>query len=228
MKTKQIKAAAREQLLGKYGAVISAILLMQMAELVLLSVISSAVAVDALIGRIIYIVATILVSIFMGVFVAGRTYIFLKIYSNEQLMPGDIFHGFSEQTNKALVIQAILVASQEIMLIPYRFSTMLTGSAKFIVYAVIAVLCVGCIWVNVTFFVSFYMMYDFPELTIKELLVKSMQVTKGKKLRIVYVLLSFIPLYVLGILSFGIAFFWIIPYREATKTNLYIELVKEC
>lgn len=44
--------------------------------------------------------------------------------------------------------------------------------------------------------------------------------------RLFYLNVSFIPLFLLGILSFGLAFLWILPYMTATETEFFLDLIK--
>ena len=50
---------------------------------------------------------------------------------------------------------------------------------------------------------------------------------KGHKIRLLLLDLSFAGWCVLGVLSFGIGFFWIVPYYLQTMTNFYLDLIRE-
>ncbi len=53
---------------------------------------------------------------------------------------------------------------------------------------------------------------------------ESMSMTYGHKMELFELGLSFIGWYFLGIITFGIAFIWIIPYRQCTYANAYHSL----
>ena len=55
---------------------------------------------------------------------------------------------------------------------------------------------------------------------------KSVELMKGNKIRLFLLYLSFIGWYVLGVVSFGIGFIWILPYVEATIAEFYNSLAK--
>ena len=72
----------------------------------------------------------------------------------------------------------------------------------------------------------FYLALDYPDLTAGEILRLSLKVMKGKKRQLFIIQLSFLPLYLLGVLSFGIGLFWIVPYQKMTLTLYYLDLMK--
>ena len=73
---------------------------------------------------------------------------------------------------------------------------------------------------------AFYILLDFPDYNAKKALTFSRELMKGNKGRFIYLLVSFIPLFALGILSCGAGFLWIVPYMQATQAQFYLDLVK--
>lgn len=80
--------------------------------------------------------------------------------------------------------------------------------------------------INLMLSQAFYLLQDFPQYSAMELLKMSCHIVKGHKGRLFYITLSFIPLYLLGILSCCIAFLWISPYENTVKANFYMDLMK--
>ena len=71
----------------------------------------------------------------------------------------------------------------------------------------------------------FYLVADKPETAkIKESLKTSIKMTKGYKRKLFLLDLSFIGWALLGVITFGIAFIWVIPYINATYANAYNSL----
>lgn len=79
--------------------------------------------------------------------------------------------------------------------------------------------------ITLAFTPVFYMMLDFPNYTVKDILKKSIEVMKGNKMRYFLLDLSFIPWMFIGILTCGIGLLWIIPYMNMTSTNFYLDLM---
>jgi uncharacterized membrane protein len=67
-------------------------------------------------------------------------------------------------------------------------------------------------------------MVDYPQKRPKELLSYSKQLMKGNRGRLLYLQLSFIGMFFLVLLSFGIAMFWVYPYLNMTLTEFYLDV----
>ena len=68
-------------------------------------------------------------------------------------------------------------------------------------------------------------MFDFPQKSGKEILILCWRLMKGKKLRLLYLEFSFLPLLLLSILSFGIGLLWLQPYMQMTYTFFFLDLM---
>ena len=71
---------------------------------------------------------------------------------------------------------------------------------------------------------SMYIRHDHPELEPNDCIKKSMEMMNGHKWELFCLELSFIGWGLLCVLSFGIGFFWLIPYMNAARTAFYEEL----
>lgn len=66
-----------------------------------------------------------------------------------------------------------------------------------------------------------YVAHDNPELPVRDCLRRSQQMMKGYKMRLFLLDLSFIGWFLLGIITFGIAFLWISPYVTTARAEFY-------
>lgn len=71
---------------------------------------------------------------------------------------------------------------------------------------------------------SFYILADYPEMTASEALDASKQMTKGHKMDLFIFDLSFIGWSLLCVLTLGIGIFWLIPYYQISRANIYSQL----
>ena len=69
-----------------------------------------------------------------------------------------------------------------------------------------------------------YVLLDHPDSSVSEALRTSRRLTCGQRVRIFRIWLSFLPLVLLGLISFGIGFLWIRPYFHAAMGELYLEM----
>ena len=74
---------------------------------------------------------------------------------------------------------------------------------------------------------SFYILADHPEITVREALNESKRMTQGHKMDLFILQLSFIGWGILATLTFGIGYFWLIPYMQVTMANTYKKLANQ-
>lgn len=74
---------------------------------------------------------------------------------------------------------------------------------------------------------TFYIITDEPELSGAAAIKKSKEMMKGHKWELFVLLFSFFWWYILGIITFGLAYIYIIPYIEATVVNFYEKIKTE-
>ena len=74
---------------------------------------------------------------------------------------------------------------------------------------------------------SYFVMLDFPDFTALQCLRFSRRIMKGSKARRFYLDMSFIPLYLLGLLTCCIGLLFVIPYMNTTYSNFYLELMSK-
>lgn len=72
---------------------------------------------------------------------------------------------------------------------------------------------------------TFYIRAEHPEYSITEAMGKSAEIMKGNKWRLFKLYFSFIGWHIVGTLTFGIGYFWIIPYIQAAEATFYKTLV---
>lgn len=236
-----LKSLAKGQLLGKYGTVIGAFMLQLICTLPISMAISFSIGTNSLLRIIFFSFAVFLYSVFSGYFIAGQAYIYLKLSCNQTPLISDLFHFFKEDPSKILGIQAVLAGVSVVVSLPaliaghYMNSSSITASDALpnapllLLFAVlyIAASVIDIFVRRILFSQIFYLMLDFPDYSVSQLLKMSIQLIKGSKGRLLYLLISFIPLILLGVFSFGIAFLWLYPYMQATYANFYLDLVKK-
>lgn len=69
-----------------------------------------------------------------------------------------------------------------------------------------------------------YVLAENPSLTAREALAKSVEIMRGNRWRLFCLLISFIGWDLLCILSLGIGFLWITPYKNAAVADFYREV----
>ena len=222
-----LKQIAREQLLGKYPIVILSYLIMQFITFFIMNFASSTPLSTG--GVFVYYGIYFIVLLLNGIFIAGQHYLYLRIARNEECALGDMWYGFKNTPDKAIAIQFVLAVISIVCGIPfylflYRMlqshhmslllPCILTGLFYFAVI----------LYVDLLFSQTFYLLIDRPQAGVKDLFTESMRIMSGHKLQLFVVRLSFIGMYLLVILTFGLGIFWIYPYVSAANANFYQKL----
>lgn len=84
---------------------------------------------------------------------------------------------------------------------------------------------VGGTIISLQYSQSFYVCLDFPEFSAIEWPAVQPENYEGSKGRRFYLAVSFIPLYLLGLLTCGIGLLFVIPYANTASANFYLELM---
>lgn len=227
----QLKSLAKGQLLGKYPTVIGAFLLSQVIMLILSSLPVLFVDTTTILGSIIDFLITFIISLFAGIFSAGQAYIYLNISCGHNCQATNVFYGFKQHPDKALLLQLTIAGISIVSMLPCYFFMLIADYTTDIIWVLptcITLIIGGIVatYFSLAFSQVYYLLLDFPNYSVKQLLSLSRKIMKGHKARLFYISISFLPLYLLALLSCGIGMLWITPYVNATMTNFYLNLIR--
>lgn len=232
----ELKASAREHLLGHYGTVIGAFLIVAAITSAVTLAVSLIVDINTIPGTVIYYAIMFLVSVLTGLFSSGSAYLYLKLICGRPVSVGDLFYGFQLCPDKAIIIQAWITLITYLSSLPQIILNCLilaniTNTDKILRYMLpyaLSMILSGVVSVMLSLFYAqtYFLLHDFPQYTAKELLQKSRRLMVHHKGRLFYLYVSFLPLMLLGLLSCGLAMLWIIPYMAATEAEFYLDLIQ--
>ena len=243
----ELKASAREHLLGHYSTAIGAFVLMGFFIFIASYVVAILVPPYTVINVVLYYAIMFLVSVLMGLFNSGLCYLYLKLICERPVSVGDLFYGFQLHPNKAIAMQAWItlltyIASLPQIVITYMMNkvslsegmTLLLSDQQFaqftkfmLPYSLSLILAgVVRVFVNLIYAQAFFLLHDFPQYSASELLIKSRRLMVHHKGRLFYLSVSFIPLLLLAFLSSGLALLWVLPYMAATEAEFFLDLVR--
>lgn len=176
-------------------------------------------------------VLDLVVSSFITVFNVGLCLLCLNTACGRNLKVSDVFYGFQSQFGKSLKLACVVVLVNElnhlpssiiIYLINHDASWNLVFYTSFL-YVICLVIYVPC---SLAISQVFLLLLDFPGYSAGELIKLSAHVMKGHKGRLFYIQLSFIPLILLCLLTFGIGMLWLAPYMNITYTFFFLNLMQ--
>ncbi len=239
----QLKNAAKDTLDGKYG---SAVLIMFLSALIssavalFINMIASTTAntiyytsgnetaVDAI--YFIFDLILLVTNILLGVLNAGVTLFFLNMACGQPYQIKDLFYGFQNESKKVLILSAAQVLCTAICLWPYQYLLqryLRMEDPTILLYTAIALGIGLCVYVPVSLGINlaYYFLFDFPQYDGKETLALCWRMMNKQRGRLFLLELSFLPLMLLCILSFGVGFLWLNPYMQMTYTKFYLDLM---
>lgn len=74
----------------------------------------------------------------------------------------------------------------------------------------------------------YYVLVEHPEFSSMEAIAESKRIMKGHRFELFVLQLSFIWWYLLCIVTFGLAAFYVVPYTEMAKANFYLKIKDGC
>lgn len=232
MSSANLKSAARGQLLGHYGTAIGGLMIFMCIEMAFNMLTASLEDITTIPGMIVFFFTTLLISLLSGIFSAGYCFLFLKLSCGQPAYASDVFYAFRNNTRKVLPLTLFVSVVSEVLMLPslfffQRFLNHGTHGLDLLLASLsLVILGIVLIWFELTFSQLYYLMLDFPNYTTKQILQSSAQIMKGNKGRLLYLSISFLPLILLSLLSFGIGMLWLVPYMQATNTNFYLDTMR--
>lgn len=236
----QLKDSARECLLGHYGVLITATLLVQLITTILnipfTRMINTGTAYLAISRIILGYAGSFVVSLLTVVLTCSLSFMHLKIARREDVRSLDLLYCFKNHPDRYLGYAILIMVISFAFMIPgiicisigaVRMPTdQFTWNLFFTVGIVLFVIC-GIILIIIMLGLSqtIFLLLDHPEITVRSAMKWSMQHMKGNKGRLFRLWISFIGWALLGLLTLGIGFLWIEPYVNQSLTQFYQNLV---
>lgn len=210
----QLKASARNSLMGHYSFLISALLTV------------------GIIFSLFYILLyplTPLAFLILHLFSFHLCRIYLMTFSGEKATIKDLFMGNPDRAKEmqAFYAACILTLIQFLCMLPSNILSLSTNNSSvlFLLYCVtFAAGMAVCCYIYLILFPIYYLVSDCPAETTTETMRMAVFISKGHRFRLFYLIASFLPLLLLCLLSFGVGLLWVIPYTQATLTHYYFNL----
>lgn len=190
-----LKRNAKDQLRGKWGLAIAALIIFTIIPSIIISIGSVAES------QAIMAIGAIIAVIIMGPLMYGLCAFILNMVRGNNAQISDIFAGF----NGKVFVKAFIIM-------------LLSGIATSIGFCI---LIVPGIILSLMFSQSFFILVDNNDMSAIDCMKASCQIMNGNKMYLFVLMLSFIGWYIVGSITCGIGFLWIYPYYNITLGNFY-------
>lgn len=238
MTSSQLKTRAKDLLEGRFG---SAVLIIFLGGIITatLNMISNSFVSLFLMGLdlssvavgILSLSASAVVSLFTNIFSAGYALFFLNIACKRSCDVGCLFYGFrGQQFGKCMSLSAFFTVVSFVLFLPCQICNGMFGQTKETGWLMAALL-LGSIALaastifSLVFSQCYFLLLDFPDYTVKQLLQSSARIMRGHKGRLFYLQVSFIPLILLAVLTCGIGILWLSPYIQMTYACFFLDIM---
>ena len=230
--SKELKALAREALLGQYGSLIGAMFLLGMFSVILESVpVTITRNREDTTSLIIQFVITLIISVLVYLLQIGMTVIVLHMTRRQTYSLSDLFYTFRAHPDRFIIVSVIQIGISMILQIPaYIFLLLYPGDTIKRVLLYLLLLLAGSIVsfiVLLGFTLADLLLIDNENLGAIDAIRQSWAMMHGNKGRFFYLQISFFGLALLCILTLGIGMLWLYPYMMTTEAFFYLDLTGE-
>lgn len=176
--------------------------------------------------------ANVIIFLLSNVLTGGMIYIHLHIARGSSAVFTDVFRYFNRRPDR-FILSALLLTGMSLACmapaIAVTVCSILTDTIPVYVLAVLAwvITLVPLLFLSFTYALTNYLLAEQPDAGIPDVFRQSRRLMNGHKKRMLYLSLSFLGMYFLSVLSLGIGFLWVIPYRNQTFAEFYRNIQKE-
>lgn len=226
--TESLKRMIRQKLPGNYSITCSALLFCFCARIVVFLLINYIMASPRdYFSLFLRFAVEFVLMIFVSLLYFGFHKILLDIYYGKSPQTADIFYCFIHNSNEFLLLSTVLSMLNTAASLPLLFCIL---ALPFGVPApgMIWCICLAAVfWLISTIaielhtsFASFLLLEE-PGSSVSHVLSENLRLVRGHRLELFYLILSFTGVFLLGVLSLGIGFLWILPYYNGTLLAFY-------
>ena len=232
-KIRRWKNYAKETLHGNYSMIILAMIAVAALNAVVSQLVSALFGGYTIFSLITGQAALFIVSLIMGIFSAGQSYMLLNIARGKQASFSDLVYFFKNQPDRVLVAGFVpgllyLAASIPFYYVSYFVDpgSTLEENLEWLLLLAGMMLLANVLYALLTipFVLIFYLLADDLNLGGIDALKMSARLMKGNVGKYLLLEISFLPLLVLSVFTLYIALIWLVPYMEMSMVMFYRDL----
>ncbi len=176
--------------------------------------------------------ASVIIFLLSNVLTGGTIYIHLHIARGKNAVLTDVFRYFNRRPDRFILSALLLTGMSFACMLPAIALTVYSVPTDTIPVYVLTALAwvltlIPLLFLSLTYALTGYLLVEQPDSRIPDVFRQSRRLMEGHKKQMLYVNVSFLGMYLLSILSAGIGFLWVIPYRSQTLAELYRSIQRE-
>lgn len=176
---------------------------------------------------------TFLATVLSEIVQLGLCLYFLNIACDQSFNCFDLFHGFRENFGKCFGLGSLMSLISWLCEAPlygflYCYEKNLPMDRTVLLALIVAQILLMLLSIPIRLSLSqcYFLLLDHPELSVTDVIKKSIRFMKGNKRRLFLIRMSFLPLFLLTIPTFGIGMLWLNPYITMTDTLFFLDLME--
>lgn len=227
---KEIRITARDKMLDGLGRLALLTLMYFLLSTALLTCQSFyALENSNVLSIIISVIVTFLFAALSGLAKYGFASYFLKFTNGIRVGVSEVFAGFTQSPDRTIFVTMFLVMIKFICLIPYAVCSVMFsdtfGSYALLARVGIYTACMVAYYVfTLRYAPVYFLLNDLPDKRGTEILMLSKWLMKKNKRRLFALQVSFIPMFILTILSCFVGALWTIPYYTLAECYFYQDI----
>ena len=179
--------------------------------------------------NLIYFAALILITIVSVVLTVGQYCLHLRIARGGEMHLSEFFYPIKYDANRLILAETALWLIRVLGLIPAAGGVALiyfydTTSMYLIALGLFILSLILIMFIEISFGLTYFTLIDNEELSVGKALKKTLEQIRTHRARFLYLEFSFIGMYLLVFLTFGIGFLWVQPYVIQTTTIFYLDI----
>ncbi len=226
-----IKATARKQLLGNYRTAVFAYLIASAIITTLSGIFRMQLSAGRLLQLFIYCIVEVIILLLSSIFLAGQNYLYLNIARGRDYSYRDVWFGFVRHADRVIRIELFMMLHMIIRGLPFFISAMLLLALRSDFWVAATVIfglqfLINAVSLQLTYFPALFLILDDENADMRMIVEGSILLMNGNRLRLFKLILSFIGLYILSLITFGLGFLWVGPYYYSSRANFYLDLLR--
>ncbi len=227
---RKLKRESRCAIDGKHASLAAVTFIITVLNLLLNYLASSATPSGSSgLSFMIYLLAGLLVTIVYYILLSGVIDIYLNLCRDNPYKWSDLFSAFRNHPEPVAIYAVIqyflsFTVTQTIMLFVASCSTLNIGGSFGLVIGsgvMVLVICVLYFYLQISFSMVLFVHADYPWIPFRIMMQRSWGFIRGRRLSYLYMQLSFIGMYALEVLSFGIGTLFVAPYIRTSEGLFY-------
>ncbi len=176
---------------------------------------------------------SIAINVFLGILLTGRAKYFTALCEHKPASVKMLFSAFRENPGRILACALMLRAIEFVCTLPSFVYTIYfpikfeASKETFLAYALLFGGYIIFLLCTLAFMPLYYILAEFSNMPASKAIRMSIWLMKGNKTRYLNLMISLIPLWILGYVSLGIGFIWISPIIQSCYAHFYLDLLKQ-